>query len=261
MGDDPLRVVLGRLGLGVHEAQLYAALLERSPASASWLARRCGIARSSVYTALGTLGDKGLVGTTHEGEVKQFVAEGHSALMDLLRQEQERAAARVALGEELRGQFERLRAERAQTPQVVFFEGQEGLKRVYLSMLREQPDELYLLRDEFLFTPPWAFVFERPWKERVRRLKEGRHIHTRLLLNRSEEEQQRLPFYRSRPDLEPRFLPAGCRLERFALYVAGDMVAVMSLEDGNLVGIQIRSPHLAENFAALYKALWEVSCS
>jgi sugar-specific transcriptional regulator TrmB len=260
MGDE-LRVSLGRLGLGHHEALLYAALLERSPASASWLARKCGMARSSAYTALGTLADKGLVSVTHEGEVKQFVAEGHSALMDLLQQEQERAASRVALGEALRGQFERLRSEEARTPQVVFFEGQEGLKRVYLSMLRQRPRELYLMRDEFLFSPPWAFVFERPWKERVRKLKQGQSLRTRLLLNRSQDEERRQPFYRSRPDLEHRFLPAGCRLERFALYLAGETVAVMSMEEGNLVGVQIRSPHLAATFAALYRALWEVSVS
>jgi DNA-binding MarR family transcriptional regulator len=256
---DELRVSLGRLGLGHHEAMLYAALLERSPASAAWLARKCGMARSSVYTALGTLADKGLVGTTHEGEARRFVAQGHSALMDLLHQEQERAATRVALGEALRGQFERLRSEKAETPQVVFFEGQEGLKRVYLSLLRQRPAELCLLRDEFLFTPPWAFVFDKPWKDRVRELKRAHPLHTRLLLNRSEEEQARGPFYRSRPQLEHRFLPVGFRLERFALYLAGDSVAVMSMEEGNLVGVQLDSPHLARNFAALFGALWEVS--
>src|SRR5262245_33968519 len=104
---DTLRSSLGKLGLHHHEALVYATLLERSPASASWLARTTGLARSSVYTTLASLTGKGLVGTTHEGEVKQFVALGHEALMDLLHKEEAQAQGRVALAGTLQAEFER----------------------------------------------------------------------------------------------------------------------------------------------------------
>src|SRR5215831_18892415 len=62
---DSLRQELGKLGLGRHEAMIYAALVERSPCGASSIAKACGLSRSSVYTTLQSLADKGLVATTH----------------------------------------------------------------------------------------------------------------------------------------------------------------------------------------------------
>src|SRR4051812_35540836 len=102
---DPLRVSLARLGLGGHEARVYAALLEHSPAGAALLARKCGLSRSSVYTTLQSLIGKGLVGTTHHQEVKQFVIESHGALTDLMRRELQQAEERVSLAEQLRDHF------------------------------------------------------------------------------------------------------------------------------------------------------------
>jgi sugar-specific transcriptional regulator TrmB len=56
---------LEELGLGAHEARVYAVLLEESPAGAAHVARRSGLPRSSVYTTLEALQSKGLVGTTY----------------------------------------------------------------------------------------------------------------------------------------------------------------------------------------------------
>lgn len=239
---------------------MYAALVARSPSSASAIAKSCGLARSSVYTALAALADKGLVGTTHEGEVKQFVAEGHGALMDVLEREHERAAERVRLAGELRAHFA-ARSEAQAAPGVMHFEGREGLKRVYLSMLRESRTGavMRILRDEFVWAPEWSFVFEPRWHDRVKKLKIEKSIETRLLVNRSPAERARRAFYRSRRGLELRRLPAAHRVSRFALYLAGDVAAVMSMEEASLVGIKIANPSLAASFEALFEALWSVS--
>ncbi len=261
MPEDPLLVSLQRLGLGRHEAAVYAVLLEQSPAGASTIAKACRLARSSVYTALGALADKGLVGTTYENEVKQFVAEGHGALMDLLHAEQERARARVLLAEGLRNQFERKRPSPEIAPGFVYFEGREGLKRVYLAMLREAPAGavMRIVRDEFVWSPEWAFVFEARWHDRLKKLKSEKRIETMLLVNRSPIEREHAAYYRSRRALSFRHLPAAHRVARFALYLAGDVVAVMSMEEANLVGIKMKNRNLAASFGALFDALWASS--
>lgn len=259
--DNTLRISLKRLGLSAHESSIYAALVAHSPAQASWLAKRCELPRSSVYTALDALMDKGLIGVAYEGEVKQFVPLGHSALVEMLEQERARAEARVALAETLSAHFERPRE--ARIPDVMTFEGQEGLKQVYLSMMQQLPRQatLRLLRDEFLFTQEWHFVFEAPWRRRLSSLKEGKEIETRLLTNRSAEEESHLDYYRGRPGLTHRFLPASLRLSRLALYMGGDMIAVMSMEHGQLVGVRIDNRHLAENISALFDAIWAMGSS
>lgn len=47
--------------------------------------------------------------------------------------------------------------------------------------------------------------------------------------------------------------------ERFALYVLGDIAAVMSTEPRNLLGVQIANANLALNRRAMFDGLWAVS--
>jgi hypothetical protein len=113
-----------------------------------------------------------------------------------------------------------------------------------------------IVRDEFLWTPEWAFVSSDPWRQRVRSLRAARDIDTRLLVNASPIEADKAPAYDQRPHLEWRFLSPPMQVKRFAIYVLGEVVAVMSTEERNLVGIQIANANLAANFAALFDSLW-----
>src|SRR5438132_108231 len=49
MPDSDLANTLEQLGLSGHEPAVYAALLERSPAGAAWIAKRCGLSRAFVF--------------------------------------------------------------------------------------------------------------------------------------------------------------------------------------------------------------------
>lgn len=258
---DDLRLELQTLGLGRHEAAVYAALVEHAPVGAAWIAKSCGLSRSSVYTTLDALIAKGLAGTTYDGEVKRFVASGHDALMDLLHQQQQRAQQRLERGQRLRERFERARRADARVPRIVFFEGQRGLRRVYLEMLREAPpgSTMLIVRDEFIWDEAWAFVHEPPWRKEVGRLKAARSISTRLLVNRSALERSKQAYYGSRRATELRFLPRAFPVDRFALYATPSVVSVLSIEDNNLVGIRIANQHLASSFGALFEVLWKAS--
>ena len=63
----------------------------------------------------------------------------------------------------------------------------------------------------------------------------------------------------ARPHLAWRFLPEAMRVSRFAIYVLGDVVAVMSTEAPDLVGIQIANANLASNFGAIFEGLWTIA--
>lgn len=255
MGFDELRNTLEGLGLSGHEPAVYAALLEHSPASAAWIAKQCGLSRSSVYATLGVLVGKGLVGTTHRNEVKQFEASG-SSLLDSLRAESEAAAARVDRAESLVEELARLASRTAEVPQIMHFEGADGLRRIYLAMLRSAPRgaTMRILRDEFIWSPEWAFVFEGAWHARVKRHKADKDLSTRLLVNKSAIERRHAKYYASRAKTERRYLAKP--VERFALYVVGDTAAILSLDARNLLGIRIVNRVIADNLAALFDALW-----
>ena len=249
---------LKSLGLGDYEALIYATLVSASPASATFLAKKCGLSRSSVYTTLAALTAKGLVGTTYKNDVKQFVAQDHAALEQLLKKEKASLEARFKTLEAVRSSFESLGKNSINVPQTIFFEGQEGLKKIYLSMMRQAKPKsvLYLLRDEFVWRPEWGFINEPEWHDRVRRIKAEKDIRTRLLINSTKSEKANVKFYDSKKGLEYRFLPADHPVKRFAIYIIDDIVSVMSREENNLVGIKIANRHFAENFKNLFEVWW-----
>lgn len=252
---------LKTLGLGDHEALIYSALLSSSPAGATFIAKKCNLSRSSVYTTLNSLIAKGLVGTTYKNDVKQFIAQDHSTLEQLLKKEKDSLDEKFKILELLRDSFQFFSKSNLNIPQVIFFEGQEGLKKIYLSMMRQaqQKATLYLLRDEFVWQPEWKFIFEQDWHERVKRLKIEKDIKTKLLINNSKIENAHAKFYKSKKDLECGFLPSKNSIRQFAIYIIGDIVSILSMEKNNLVGIKITNQHFADNFKNLFETLWQKS--
>ncbi len=253
---DELRKTLERLGLSGHEPAVYAALLQHSPTSAAWIAKHCGLSRSSVYATLGVLTGKGLVGVTHKNDVQQFVAGGASPLLEALKTAAREADERVEQATALVDQLAKLAEATAQVPQIMHFEGAEGLRRIYLAMLRTAPKGavMRILRDEFIWQPAWAFVFEDAWRARVKRHKIDNQLMTRLLVNRSTEERRHAKYYASRPNLERRYLPKP--VSRFGLYLAGDTAAILSLDAHHLLGIRIVNRHITANLETIFDSLW-----
>lgn len=244
------------LGLSDYEARIYETLLLASPQSATLIARKCTLSRSSVYTTLSSLTAKGLVGTTYKNDVKQFIANDFEALEELLGKEKillERKKFAVEALKTLTPTPSSLLV-----PQTIFFEGQEGLKKIYLSMMRaaKKDEVLYLIRDEFVWHKEWEFVFKDDWHSRIKRMKKEKNITTKLLINASTLEKSKSAFYKKKLGLTFKYLSKKNAVTGFAQYVLGDTIAILSMEKNNLVGIQITNRHLAENYRKLFNSLW-----
>jgi len=249
---------LKTLGLGDYEALIYSQLLETSPVSATTLAKKCHLSRSSVYTTLSSLIAKGLVGTTYKNEIKQFVAEDYSALEQFLQKQKNEVEEKFKNLTALKDSFKLLAKNNLNIPQIIFFEGQEGLKKIYLSMMREAPKNstLYLLRDEFVWQPEWKFIFQMEWHDRVKRLKIEKNIKTKLLINNSITEKKNEKTYKNKKGLEYKFLSKAHQIKQFAIYIIADTVSILSMEKNNLVGIKITNQHLADNFKEIFETMW-----
>ncbi|GEM_PF-1038784 len=245
------------IGLNEYEAGVYTILAEHSPASAAFIAKTADWSRSTVYTALDRLTAKGLVGTSYRNEIKQFIAEPSSAIADYLAHQSKEHARREQAFEGLKGHLSALRRSNATIPNVIFFEGEDALKRLYMDMLREAPQgsAMSIVRDEFVWGKGWNFVFSDEWDARVRRLRAERDIRMRLLVNDSPKERAHAAFYRSRTHTECRRLHS-CLVDRFALYLLGDTLGMLSLEQGNIIGIRVTNRHMVKNVQSLFDGLW-----
>lgn len=252
---------LKKIGLGDYESLIYSTLLRISPTTATVLARKCNLSRSSVYTTLSSLVTKGLVGTSYKNEVKQFIVQDLSALEQHLKKEKEQVVQKFQVLESLKNSLQLITNQKLNIPQIMFFEGQEGLKKIYLSMLIDAPKNstLYLIRNEFVWEAHWKFIFESEWHERVKYHKIQKNISTKLLINNSKIENENHKLYQSRKKLEYKFLSEQDFVKDFAMYIIGDMVSILSMENNNLVGIKITNKNLADNFKNIFQTIWKKS--
>lgn len=252
---------LTNLGLSDYEARIYDILLQKSPAGASYLARKTNLSRSSVYTTLNTLIAKGLVSTSYQNEVKQFTAQGYSSMQSLLKNELETAQTKINLLSSLENKFQLLSKKDLHLPQIMMFEGKEGLKKIYMSMMRQSSpeDTMYILRDEFIWHKNWQFVFANDWKQRIKKIKKEKNLKTKLLVNNSPLEISQKDFYKKRKELKVRYLPEKSFASDFAIYIMNDIVSILSFENNNLIGIKITNVHLAQNFTKIFHQLWQDS--
>lgn len=249
---------LQKLGLRDHEALVYANLLCASPSGATFLAKKCGMSRSSVYTILEALKSKGLVSTTYKNEIKQFIAEDSKSLKTMLQLEQKQVENKFNILDTIQDKIEKLSSGNMHLPQIIFFEGQEGLKKIYLSMMRQAVDNstLYLIRDEFIWREEWKFVFHDEWHDRIKKIKSEKNIATKVLINSSKIEKSRDNYYIAKKATQVKYLSRANSIRDFAIYIIGDTTSILSFEKNNLVGIKMVNANLAKNFIALFESLW-----
>lgn len=133
---------LEELGLSPKEAKVYLALVFSGAASVRALAHASGLNRGSVYEALKSLQEQGLISRYQQGKRLHFVAEDPTALSrelkrkkrDLLRSH--RLLERVL--PELRALFERGGSKK---PTAKFFEGTAAMRAILEDVLRVMEGE------------------------------------------------------------------------------------------------------------------------
>ena len=125
-------------------------------------------------------------------------------------------------------------------------------------MLLDAPKNstLYLIRNEFVWQPLWQFIFDKEWHEKVKYHKIQKNIFTKLLINNSKIENQNIDIYKSRKELEFKFLSGSDSVKDFAMYIIGDVLSILSMENNNLVGIKITNQNLADNFKKIFDSIW-----
>ena len=259
---DKRKEILIELGLGNHEALVYSALLEESSCGATKLSKKVGLARSSVYTTLSALISKGLVGEKKSGSTTEFKAGSIEALETYLEKQKANSIRKLNILSSSKSLFKIEKIELDESkPEIITFSGVDGLKRIYLQMLRDAKsgDELLMIRDEFVWNSKWRFIFEPQWHIRVRKIRREKNIKAKLLVNNSKIEKTKQNFYKSRRSTTFRFLPKDLCLENYAEYIIGNTMCVLSTEKDNPVGIFIRNKTMAKNSARIFENIWKNS--
>ncbi|MDP2665261.1 MAG: helix-turn-helix domain-containing protein [bacterium] len=129
---------LEKLGLSEKEASVYLAILEVAfGLSIASIAKKTGIKRSTVYLALETLKQRGLVSISRNRNRHVYIAEDPRVFEEKIKEQ-------GAYLQEVLPELLSVTNVLARKPQIRFFEGVEGIKEVYRDTLK-QPDSSEIL--------------------------------------------------------------------------------------------------------------------
>jgi sugar-specific transcriptional regulator TrmB len=136
-----LTKALLQLNFTEKEILTYLALLENGASSVQDISRTTGVNRVSVYSALDELKQKGLVSESRKGKKKLFLAENPDNINQLIEKKQE---AIKKEGELLQNtilpMLKAININQENKPQIKFFEGAEGIDKVFDDYILKNQD-------------------------------------------------------------------------------------------------------------------------
>lgn len=136
---------LAKLGLSILEAEVYLGLLQRRLTTAGALSKHIGMKRSTVYTVLDTLVQKGLVSTTQINAVKNYQAESPDRIGDFLRKQKEDLALKEGIFYSLSEELDSLHKSNTIAPKITIYEGQRGVNTLLMKNLDDEPKEVLVI--------------------------------------------------------------------------------------------------------------------
>lgn len=149
--------LLKKAGFLEKEVAVYLTLLEMGRGVVSEIARRAGVNRTTGYVILDSLTGKGLVCVSGKKPKQEYMAESPENLRKYLHSEIE---SRKAITRELDGMLPEMTSlyRKGDRPKVYFYEGTEGLKRVYEDTLTAtEPIVAYATYDDMHKALPGYF--------------------------------------------------------------------------------------------------------
>ena len=238
---DPLRTILIGLGLSEKEANVYLGALTLGTCRITDLALQAGLKRTTAYSIVDSLKQKGLIAEQIKGFKKSYTASApemletlHTSKLNILRQS-------LPL-------FQNLKSQENEVKSVLFLEGKEAVKSIYEELLTtSKPKDFYYAMCD---VEKWRSMDPIYCDDFIRR-RVKKNLNLRFLFTRSSEALNRKKLA---PKLNEhvKFLPPAYELN-----------ANLVITPRRIVIHQVTSPALAvsletQSFIGIHKVMFEM---
>lgn len=233
-------------GLSPKEVGVYMALLELGKGTVSQIARKAGINRTTGYDILDNLVNMGVVSITGKEPKQEYVAESPESIKEYITREIENKKEALKEVEKIVPELTTLHNKTAR-PKVFFYEGKEGLQKVYEDTLSSTEEILAYASVEDI-KPTLPHYFPEYYK---RRAKKG--IPIRAIFPESPDARERaaLDAEEIRQSL---IIPA----EKYGFHpeinIYDNKIMIASWREK--LGIIIESAEIADAMKKIYELAW-----
>ena len=236
-----------KLGLTDEEAKVYLAVLEINGGPVSNIARKAGVNRVSCYHTVENLLAKQLLSQYNRNGVKCFAPEPPEQILEI-------AEEKVNIAKGLLPSLKSLASALGFRPKIRFYEGREGVERVFTESLTAKGEILGYtnLKSVTSFFPEF---FERYTYEKLKR-----KIKTRYLSPTTVESvhvmDRFLPKKYDQNLLEILLVNRDQFLFENEVLVFNNSVGIVSLNQDELLGLIVESPAFARTMKAVFDLAW-----
>ena len=238
---------LHELGLSEKQVTLYLALLELGQAKASDLAKRTGFKRPSVYDMLNNLVQRGFITCNVQGKRQFFQAEDPRVLLEIPKKIDQHVRKVLP---DLQQIFNR----NTQKPQLRYYEGVDGIRRITEDLLECQSGEYWYVSDATEIT---KILGERFLEDFIdRRIEKGLWANA-IRIRRSETEMNNMkPGKEYRRRL--RFLPHAPLEDIASMHIYDNKVGLIS-SSKECFAMLIESKEVCTLMKFMWNTLWNVA--
>ncbi len=236
-----------KIGLSDEEARVYLACLEIGGGPVSVIARKAGAHRVSCYYTIDNLLEKKLLSQYNKNGVKCFAPEPPEQLLKL-------AEEKMHMTRSLLPELKSLTGQSAFKPKIRFYEGREGVERVFTESLTAKREILGYtnLKSVIEFFPEFFRTYTHT------KLKKG--IKTRYLSPTTVETVHALDrFLPEKFDanlIEILLVNKNQFLFENEVLIFGNSVGIVSLNTDELLGLIVESPTFARTMKAVFDLAW-----
>lgn len=242
-----LKNLLIDIGLKAKEADVYIAILSLGQGTASKIAKKARIVRTTAYDILSSLFNKGLVTLTGKEPKQEYVAESPDNLKIYI--ENELAKRKTDLEDVKNILLPQLKSIHnvGSRPKVMFYEGKEGMEKVYEDTLTSrEPIRAYAsVGDMHIGLPGY---FPHYYKRRA-----GNGIAIRAIVPNNESGLERKSFDKNELR-ETALVPADKFNFSPEINIYDDKVMIASWKEK--LGIIIESHEIADAMKKIYELAW-----
>lgn len=241
-----LQASLIELGFSDKEAKVYLALLSMGRGTASEIARVAGVLRTTTYNILDILAGKGLVKLSGKEPKAEYVAESPEKVIDYLKGEIKQFQEKLERADKLAPQLKSIHNV-IDRPKITFYEGKEGLERVYEDTLTSTEEiKAYAAVDDMHKAMPDYFP-----KYYQRRAKKG--IAIRGIIPKTEMSQERIKHDQQEKRTSV-LVPADEYYFSPEINIYDNKVMIASWREK--LGIIIESEEIADAMKKIYELAW-----
>jgi sugar-specific transcriptional regulator TrmB len=244
MKNQQLSEVLHDLGLSENEAQVYVTSLSLGPTTILKIAKSSQIRRTTVYSVIETLKNKGLMHIKPAGLKQLYVAEHPDRLENII--ESKKRALQKLLPE-----FQALYNLKGGESTVKYYEGLSAVKNIYetiLDPLKPGDDYLVIGDIEKFFSNADKKFFEDFLEKRIKS-----RVKARLLVIESDRAHNMKQFARNM-NHEVKILPLGSKLSVDTMIVPGK-VTIFNMEEP-ISAISLENNAMVEMHKELFEIIW-----